>query len=167
MTPAPTPAGAVRLRGEMGRELRALERAARRVEEARGRSAAAGAAWIEHTALGKSLDDVYQAAERIFRSIAKAFEGVPEGGGWHTELLANMAAGMPAERPAVLSPATVPPLRELLGFRHTFRNLYSDDLDPARLDTLAASVPALATALRADLSAFDLFLEKLAAGASE
>lgn len=65
----------------------------------------------------------------------------------------------------MLSPRTVPPLREILGFRHIFWNLYSDDLDPARLDVLAASVPALATALRADLAEFDLFLEKLAAGA--
>lgn len=124
MTPLPTPAGAARLRAAIAREREALARAAARVEIARARSTAAGSTFIEHTALGKALDDVYQAAERIFRSIAKAFEGVPEGSEWHAELLENMRTAVPALRPPGLALATVSPLRELLGFRHRFRNLY-------------------------------------------
>lgn len=166
MTPVPSPRDALRLRGEIERELGALDRAARRVADLAVELAQAAATDKEESALGKRLSDAYTAVERVFRSIAATFEGVPRGPDWHRDLLTGMRTEVPTLRPAVIAEATARLLEEFFGFRHVFRSLYADDLARDRLLDLAAKLPPAAAAFRADLGGFLTFVDRLAAAGS-
>lgn len=50
-------------------------------------------------------------------------------------------------------------LEDYLGFRHVVRNLYTWDLDPAKVNRLVEQLPQLISALDADLEEFGRFLE--------
>ncbi len=85
--------------------------------------------------VGYRLHNLYNAFESIFRHVAKTFENqLDEARGWHSELLRRMRLDLRPLRPAVIDGEAYARLDELRGFRHVFRSLYGDELDPARMD---------------------------------
>lgn len=108
----------------------------------------------------------YSAAESIFVRLAAAFEeGQPSGVDWHKSLLEQMGLDIEGVRPAVLSPATLPGLRQLLAFRHFFRHAYTVELDAEQLVRIREAALRIAPLLNADLDRLDALLAALVAGA--
>ena len=109
-----------------------------------------------------NLHGFYSGAERIFRDIATDLDdSLPASSDWHRRLLRQMAANIPDMRPAVLNHSTLKSLDELCAFRHVVRNVYSFDLIPERVETLAANLPDAYELLAQDLQQFNQFLATL------
>lgn len=89
---------------------------------------------------GSILHDFYTGIEKIFREIAiKIDEGLPKGDNWHIELLKSMAT--PNEkRDAVISQELMEKLKQYLGFRHLFRNIYGMELEWDKLKILLTKI---------------------------
>ncbi|MGD1949534.1 MAG: hypothetical protein ACFB14_07790 [Leptolyngbyaceae cyanobacterium] len=80
-----------------------------------------------------NLHSFYTGTERILEEIAKAIDGsVPEGAGWHRDLLMQMSAELSTIRPAVISHKTRHCLDEYRGLRHIVRDIYTFNLKPSR-----------------------------------
>ncbi|OGC25377.1 hypothetical protein A2291_03020 [candidate division WOR-1 bacterium RIFOXYB2_FULL_42_35] len=113
-------------------------------------------------AAGSILHDFYTGLEKIFERIAYAVDGgLPEGEGWHTQILRRMLANVPNRRPAVLSVELGENLNEYLSFRHLFRHIYGFELKWQRCQNLAENLPALYKEVDLQLKAFINFLSKL------
>ncbi len=118
-------------------------------------------------AVGLNLQGFYNGLERLFEWIARQIDGsIPEGGSWHRDLLKQMALDVPGVRPSVMTEKTATALEDYLGFRHIVRNLYTWDLDPAKVKGLVDRLPQVISMLDADLDKFGHFLE-VAAKADE
>lgn len=91
-------------------------------------------------ATGSILHDFYTGIEKIFREIAiKIDESLPKGENWHIELLKSMAT--PNEkRDAVISQELMEKLKQYLGFRHLFRNIYGMELEWDKLKILLIKI---------------------------
>lgn len=111
-----------------------------------------------------NLHSFYTGTERILEEIAKTIDGsVPDGAGWHRDLLMQMSAELSTVRPAVISRGTRYCLDEYRGLRHIVRNIYTFNLKPSRLRELVTDLPQCYGALKADIDSFCLFLDELAA----
>ena len=112
--------------------------------------------------LALKLHNFYGGVERILQLIAVELNGgLPSGADWHKRLLDRMAQAREG-RPAVVSAATAARLREFLGFRHIVRHLYGFELDPKRLDALAAQYPVTWAAVQPEVEQFIGWLRDLA-----
>lgn len=108
------------------------------------------------------LHAVYTGLEKIFQLISRVIdEDTPVGRTWHRELLESMASDIPGRRPAVISSAAVSYLDELRRFRHMVRNVYTTNLDPARIKPLIDDLTTWFPQIKAELLAFSDFLEQL------
>ncbi|MBM4201522.1 MAG: hypothetical protein FJ189_09575 [Gammaproteobacteria bacterium] len=112
--------------------------------------------------LALKLHNFYGGVERILQLVAVELNGgLPSGADWHKRLLDRMAQAREG-RPAVVSAATAGRLREFLGFRHIVRHLYGFELDPERLDALAAQYPDTWAAVHSEVEQFIAWLRDLA-----
>lgn len=75
--------------------------------------------------------------------------------------LDQMAQEIEQVRPAVIDTSTVILLDEFRKFRHLVRNVYTIQLDAARMQTLMESLPTLWIKLHEQLAEFVEFLEQL------
>lgn len=76
--------------------------------------------------IGRSLHNIYCSIEGILEDIAGDIDGSrPNGNRYHMDLLDQMTSDTPL-RPAAISDSSE--LRDLMRFRHLFRNLYGDPL---------------------------------------
>jgi hypothetical protein len=73
-----------------------------------------------------------------------------------------MAAEVPGQRPAVLSIPSRTALDEYRAFRHIVRNVYTFNLNAAKIGHLISTAPSVFECVRAELSCFATFLEKRA-----
>lgn len=106
--------------------------------------------------------DFYCGAENIFKRIAPALNGgVPEGPGWHKELLGHMSLAIPDVRPAVVSKETASLLDEFLVFHHKFRHIYGFDLDFRKMDAVEQIYPEAHRRFQEDVTVFLGFLSNL------
>ncbi|MCC6623762.1 MAG: hypothetical protein IT385_21060 [Deltaproteobacteria bacterium] len=97
----------------------------------------------------------YTALETILERVARVVEGgAPSGPTSHQDLLRGSTLPLPGVRPAVLAPALLADLSDLLAFRHFFRHAYAVSLDEARMRAHATVVGRVDAAVRADLTAF-------------
>ncbi len=88
---------------------------------------------IDWGALGYTLHALYGALENYFLRVSKFFENTLPGDAWHRSLVERMSLEVPGVRPALIDTDEARrDLVELMRFRHRFRNLYGEDLDPAR-----------------------------------
>ena len=85
---------------------------------------------LDWAALGYTLHSIYTAMENYFLLVSKAFENNHSSDSWHKELLQKMKLELPGIRPRVLDSELARKIDELRGFRHVFRSLYDDRLDP-------------------------------------
>jgi hypothetical protein len=109
------------------------------------------------------LQSLYTGIERCLLQIVRVLNGgTPEGADWHRRLLDRLTLATES-RPVLLSADTARALALLLGFRHVVRHLYADDLDPDQVQQRLAGALALWPRLRADLRAFEHWLQALIA----
>jgi hypothetical protein len=95
--------------------------------------------------------------------IAKVFGTEPSAANWHRSLLETMAMEVPGIRPAIVTAAALPDLRDLLAFRHFFRHAYSVPLDASRRAALRARALHVRPAVLGDFDRLDAWLASLAA----
>ena len=113
--------------------------------------------YVEKT-IASDLAEVYSGIERIFERIAREVDmQIPRGGRWHKDLLEQMAERQP-ERPPVISPNTLPRLKELLDFRYKVNNIYRDELIYEKAETHAKSIGALFATVSKELDTLIAFL---------
>lgn len=116
----------------------------------------------ETAGMGKAISDFYTGIERIFLKIAtKIDQDVPEGEDWHIQLIGRMHREIEQIRPAVISKDTGKRLREYLGFRHLFRNLYGMDLDWEEMKDLVDQIEVVFNQVKREIDNFCRFLEQL------
>jgi len=151
--------------GRIQRLLDELERVVERTELRSKKARRTGEdAYIDAIAL--NIHGSYTAVERIFEDIARTVDGeVPSGGDWHRRLLLQMSAEVPSVRPAVIGAPTQACLEEYRGFRHLVRNVYTFNLRPDRVLSLADQLRPCMESLILDIQRFLDFLEDVAAPA--
>lgn len=133
-------------------ELESLERL---VLELAGVTQESSADRTRTRAAGSILHDYYCGLEKIFTRIARQTgENLPEGPRWHTDLLESMREEQTGKRPAVIEESLGNALKELLTFRHLFRNIYGFDLRWDRVAPLSESLPATHSKVTAAINAF-------------
>lgn len=116
--------------------------------------------YIDSVAL--NLHGFYSGIEKLFELVAVHLDQQrPSGNAWHRQLLDRMAQEIPAVRPPIISPETVTMLDEFRKFRHLVRNVYTSQLDPARMQTLMDALPMLWTTLQSQFLALADFLDRL------
>jgi hypothetical protein len=69
----------------------------------------------------------------------KIDKGLPKTKDWHIKLLKEMAE-IKENRPQVISLELMEELKEYLGFRHLFRNIYGAQLDWGKLKILLVKI---------------------------
>lgn len=88
---------------------------------------------LDWAALGYTLHSIYGIMENYFLRISKFFENSLPPHRWHKELVDKMALTIPEIRPAFFEAADEHRrVGEMMKFRHRFRNLYGEDLDPRK-----------------------------------
>lgn len=91
-------------------------------------------------AAGSILHDFYTGIEKIFCNIANKIDnGLPKGENWHIELLKSMGESK-GKRPEIISFEVMEDLKEYLGFRHLFRNIYGAELNWGKLKALLVKI---------------------------
>jgi hypothetical protein len=86
---------------------------------------------LDYGALAYTIHTLYGILENYFLRISKFFENNLPSDSWHKALVERMALDIGGVRPALLPDgAGKKDLLELLKFRHKFRHLYGEDLDP-------------------------------------
>ena len=104
------------------------------------------------------LQSLYTGIERCLLQISRVLNGgTPDGGDWHRRLLERMGHAT-AERPAVLSTASITGLQELLRFRHLVRHLYAYELQPEPVERLRFLALGLWPGVRGELGGFQGWL---------
>lgn len=84
---------------------------------------------MEIRAMGSVLHDFYCAVERIFERIGSNVDGeLPHGSDWHIQLLERTAIPIEGIRQSIIKSESLENLREILAFRHIFRNVYGFEL---------------------------------------
>jgi len=116
-------------------------------------------AYLYNRAAGSILHDFYTGIEKIFSGIANKIDGIlPQGEDWHIKLLKNMA-GSSRKRATVISSDSMEKLKEYLGFRHLFRNIYGSQLNWGKLKALLSGLQeGLWPSLKEE---FNLFIKSL------
>ena len=113
--------------------------------------------YVEKT-IASDLAEVYSGIERIFERIAREVDmQIPKGNRWHNDLLEQMAERRP-ERPPVISPNTLPRLKELLDFRHKVNNIYRDELIYEKAEEHAKPIGDLFATVSKELDTLIAFL---------
>jgi hypothetical protein len=88
---------------------------------------------LDWGALGFTIHTAYGVLENYFLRVSKFFENSLPPHGWNKALVEKMALEIPAVRPALLTDTSLKKCAlEMLKFRHRFRNLYGEDLDPVK-----------------------------------
>jgi hypothetical protein len=108
----------IALIGRIKRVLQDLERVVSRAELLMDKAKRTGDDdFLDGVAL--NLHGFYAGVEKIFEDIARTLEkNIPDGSGWHQDLLLQMAAEISPIRPPVISEKTRDCLDEYRGFRH-------------------------------------------------
>ena len=110
---------------------------------------------MEMRAMGSVLHDFYCAAERIFERIGNNIDGeLPQGSDWHIQLLERMAIQIEGIRQPIIGGESLENLREILAFRHIFRNVYGFELKWERFRHLVNKLPEITEKFEEDIKSF-------------
>lgn len=122
------------LLAELNSDVVELKRLLPQNKKAYERIAQGAADEIDYGALGYTITRLYGLVENYFLRISKFFENNVPKESWHKTLLDRMALNIEGLRPAFFeTKSEKSDCEELLKFRHRFRNLYGEDLDPVRM----------------------------------
>lgn len=154
-------ADAAALATRLRAELTDLEQVVERAQHLLAKAVEQDEDYFDGVAL--NLHSFYTGAERVLEEIAKKIDNsVPDGAGWHRDLLLQMSDELANVRPAVISRSTRYCLDEYRGLRHIVRNIYTFNLRPSRLQELVTDLPQCYASLKSDIDTFCLFLNELA-----
>ena len=107
------------------------------------------------------LHDYYSRLERIFIKLANDLNGgVPNGYHWHIRLLEQMAIDIEQIRPKLISSDNFSYVRDLLSFRHLFRNIYGFELEKEKVVDLINKLVKYHTQIVKDINKFLKFLKE-------
>ncbi len=96
---------------------------------------------VDWGALGFTIHSLYGVLENYFLRVSKYFENSLPPDRWHQSLVEKMRLEIPGVRPAVITdPEHYRSVREMRAFRHKFRHLYGEDLDPEKTRRVQAHV---------------------------
>ncbi len=152
-----------RLTIEIQSELSELAKVKAVLDEADAQCAERTPDFLELSGIALNLHAFYNGAENLFRRVALELgEGLPTGGGWHSQLLRNMALEIPQLRPRVITQETRSKLDEYLRFRHLVRHAYGHELDWGRIRGLLDNLGAAYADFVEDVGEFLHFLEAMA-----
>jgi len=151
----------IALIGRIKRILQDLEKVVNRAKSLMDKAQHTGDdGYLDGVAL--NLHGFYAGVEKIFEDVARTLEkNIPDGSGWHQDLLLQMAAEISPIRPPVISEETRDCLDEYRGFRHVVRNVYTFNLQMSRLQELTKGLPRCYGAVTRDLDDFMEFLREL------
>lgn len=113
---------------------------------------------LDAAALGYTIHNIFNLIENYASRIAKTFENDIDPASWHKDLIERMQIAIPGIRPSLWDRDLAGRVDELRRFRHVFRNVYADDLDPRRVAVVQEIVPATIEMFNA---AHVRFIEKL------
>lgn len=152
----------IALIGRIKRVLQDLERVVGRANSLMEKAQRTGDdGYLDGVAL--NLHGFYAGVEKIFEDIARTLEkNIPDGSGWHQDLLLQMTAEISPIRPPVIRQETRECLDEYRGFRHVVRNVYTFNLQMSRLQELNKGLQSCYGAVTHDLDDFSIFLRELA-----
>jgi len=153
--------GYIALVGRIKRILQDLEKVVNRAKSLMDKAQRTGDdGYLDGVAL--NLHGFYAGVEKIFEDVARTLEkNIPDGSGWHQDLLLQMAAEISPIRPPVISQETRDCLDEYRGFRHVVRNVYTFKLQMSRLQELTKGLPHCYGAVTRDLDDFMEFLREI------
>lgn len=161
-TPASKSQKFIRLKAEILREFKDIERCCFELKELLGLLENKNKSTFDLRAIGSILHDFYCGIERIFERIAKELNGgIPEGDDWHRQLLRDMTLDIKGVRPPVISEDLEKMLIEYLRFRHVFRNIYGFSLEWRFMAVLVERLPFTLNTLKKDIEGFSVFLENV------
>ena len=132
-----------RLIAELDEDLAMLSSLLEKNRKAAERIGAGASDELDWAALGYTIHNLYCCFESYFLRISKFFENGLDPTSWQAELVGRMTLELPTTRPSLFDKAYARRMDELRRFRHAFRNVYQDGLDPGRLKTLQDDVPSL------------------------
>jgi hypothetical protein len=149
---------------QLREELENLERVvASAVESMSGAQQHPDHAHIYVNSAALELHSFYVGLERIFLAVAEQVdESVPSSASWHFDLVNQMTYDLRGLRPPVLRSATRDQLHEYRAFRHVVRNVYTYQLEPARVERLITTLPIAFESVKADTIQFIEFLDSAA-----
>lgn len=98
---------------------------------------------LDWAALGYTLHTLYTTMENYFLRISKTFENHLPSEAWHRHLIDAMQLDLPGIRPGFMGRELASCADELRGFRHIFRSVYEDRIDPDRTSLLQRRIPRL------------------------
>ena len=123
--------GMYTLLAELAGDVRELTRLRNLNERAWDRIQAGADDVLDYAALAFTMHSLYGVMENYFLRISKFFENNLPADSWHKALVERMALDIPGVRPALLTDKQDrEDVYALLKFRHRFRNLYGEDLNP-------------------------------------
>jgi len=118
--------------------------------------------FIETASLAMLLHSFYNGIENIFIRIAKEIDQkLPQGSGWHKELLNQMTEKTPIRKQVVLSEEMVRELEEYLGFRHFSRHAYAFDLNWKLMKELVLRLSQIKEKVCGEIKLFILNFKKV------
>ena len=105
------------------------------------------------------LHDYYTGLEKIFIKIANDLNGwAPTGARWHIRLLEQMTIAVDKIRPAIISNEVFHFVRDLLSFRHLFRNIYGFQLEEEKVVDLLEKLKNYHFRIIVDIDGFVKYL---------
>ncbi len=105
----------------------------------------------------------YTGLESLVERVLRQVDGeVPTGAESHRRVLEQAQLELPTVRPALVPADADLPLRDLLAFRHFFRNAYAVELDPQRLEENLARLLTAAPLVTAQVRSVAEFFERAA-----
>lgn len=125
-------------------------------------SSSDGAYEVYIDSISHNIENFYMAVEEILKMICVATEeGLPEGERWHSILLKNMSRDVRNLRPPVISVKTYDLLDDFRKFRHLARNIYTFNIKPEKVLSLAKKLDTAFKCLKRDIKGFLHFLFKM------
>lgn len=99
---------------------------------------------LDYGALGYTIHSIYGVMENYFLRISRFFENSLPNDAWHKALVQRMALDIPGVRPPFITDDGIKKkIMELLRFRHKFRNLYGENLDPEKTGAVQKELSAV------------------------
>jgi hypothetical protein len=145
----------LRLAAELADDRRVLDRLAASADALRAPAADERGEWMRALALAFETERYYTAVEALLQRVLRTVDGdVPSGPGWHQDLLRAAAVDIAGVRPALVTPAIVAELRELLKFRHLARHGYEVEPSLPRMVEHAQRIVRVHPALTGALATF-------------
>ena len=105
---------------------------------------------LDYAALGYTIHNLYSILENYALRVAKLFGNDLDPASWHRDLVHRMSLEIEGVRPRVWDRRTAQDIDEIRRFRHRFRSIYANRIDPVRVSLVQGLVPGTIEVVRRD-----------------